>query len=644
MTTITSAKMKIKMAEIPKENILPPLLNSINVQQIPNSFLSEYDEVYVGYGFIKTVFPYKHQDGYNRQEKVREIPTITLENEHIKAEFLPSLGGRLWSLYDKKSRRELFLKNDKIQFGNLALRNAWFCGGVEWNFGIVGHTPFTCSPLFCATLKNKDGNPVLRMYEYERVRGCIFQMDFWLSETEPRLYSAVRLINVTNQLKPVYWWSNIAVPEYKEGRVIVPATKAFSGEIDGIKKYDIPYLNGADVSYPVITQPAKDYFFETSKAPTKYICYVDENGKGVLQASTSRQWGRKLFVWGQGHGSVRWQDFLAVGGPTNRYVEIQAGLGKTQYECIPLAPNSVFEWVETYAPAELNKENAHSDWETAQSEAEKLLPTNLEEILTIAREDFLKKKADKIIYNGSGWGALENARLESLNKTHIANYLDFGKVQHEQKDWQNLIENGTIGIHDVKDVPVSFMKDENFVKMLEQAIKCKDKNNWYAYYQLGAAYLSLGETILAKKYIKKCLAIKESVWALHVLACISLSENKKTEAYKSAEKAFLLGNDNIFVCREMFKILDQAKKYTEIIRLYDLLSGEFKADGRLKLFLIEAYIRTGETEKAKEILDINGNFDIDDIREGEKSIFTLYKELYGDIPVPYKINFSMSGN
>ena len=472
---ISLEKMKIKMAEIPKENVLPPLLSTLNVQQVMKSSLSEYDEVYVGYGYTNTIFPYRHQDGYNRKEKQSELPVIVLENDYMRAEFLPSLGARLWSLYDKKGKRELLLNNERMQFGNLAIRNAWFCGGVEWNYSIVGHTPFTCAPVFCASLKDKNGNDVLRVYEYERVRGGIFQIDFWLCETEPRLYCAVRLINVTNEVKPTYWWSNIAVPEYEKGRVIVPANEAFTGGAGEVIKVDIPYVNDTDVSYPVNIPHAMDYFYHTAKAPIKYICYVDENGEGLLQSSTARQLGRKLFVWGQGHGAKRWQDFLAVGGPTGRYVEIQAGLAKTQYECVPQAPNSVIEWVECYSPAKLNKEKTHSDFETAQKEAETILPQNLEEILSSARGDFLKKKADKILYKGSGWGALENLRLKSVNSFHIADYLDFGDVGEEQKDWQCLIENGSIGVHKESDIPASFIKDINIIKLLEQAIKNKDK-------------------------------------------------------------------------------------------------------------------------------------------------------------------------
>ena len=40
--------------------------------------------------------------------------------------------------------------NPVFQPGNLAIRNAWFSGGVEWNMGIRGHSVYTCSPVFAA--------------------------------------------------------------------------------------------------------------------------------------------------------------------------------------------------------------------------------------------------------------------------------------------------------------------------------------------------------------------------------------------------------------------------------------------------------------------------------------------------------------
>ncbi|MFQ9149706.1 MAG: hypothetical protein ACLR5G_16260 [Eubacteriales bacterium] len=34
-------------------------------------------------------------------KKPREFDAVAVENDHIRALFLPALGGRLWSLYDR---------------------------------------------------------------------------------------------------------------------------------------------------------------------------------------------------------------------------------------------------------------------------------------------------------------------------------------------------------------------------------------------------------------------------------------------------------------------------------------------------------------------------------------------------------------
>ena len=92
-----------------------------------------------------------------------------------------------------------------------------------------------------------------------------------------------------------------------------------------------------------------DYFFNIPENEPKYIVNVDKNGKGLLQFSTGRLKGRKLFSWGSNAASDHWQEFLTK--DAGRYVEIQAGLGKTQYGCIPMAPHTAWEWMECYGPA-----------------------------------------------------------------------------------------------------------------------------------------------------------------------------------------------------------------------------------------------------------------------------------------------------
>ena len=107
-------KIKIKSANFNGESSLPSLAFLDNVQQVKNSLLDENDGLYVGYGFLTGIFPYKMQDKYDRSSDEKEYTSITLENKYLKAVFLPELGGRLWSLYDKeKNRFTFYLKKIK---------------------------------------------------------------------------------------------------------------------------------------------------------------------------------------------------------------------------------------------------------------------------------------------------------------------------------------------------------------------------------------------------------------------------------------------------------------------------------------------------------------------------------------------------
>ena len=158
--------------------------------------------------------------------KEKQIRTAVLENNQLKAVFLPDYGGRLWELWDKNENRNLLYTNDVLQFSNLAVRNAWFSGGVEWNLGIIGHQPYTTEPLYVAETHTDEGEPVLRMYEYERIRGVTWQMDFWLDDDCSYLKCRMRIVNESTEVIPMYWWSNMAVPEYEQGHITVPASAA----------------------------------------------------------------------------------------------------------------------------------------------------------------------------------------------------------------------------------------------------------------------------------------------------------------------------------------------------------------------------------------------------------------------------------
>ena len=128
-----------------KESRFPALRDLI--KSTIDSRLHEDDGLFVNYGMFDDPLPYTMQDDYDLAEKQQmEFDCAVLENDFLRAEFIPELGGRLWRLYDKVRKRDLLTNNAEFLPKNLAIRNAWFAGGVEFNCGRRGHDANTCSP------------------------------------------------------------------------------------------------------------------------------------------------------------------------------------------------------------------------------------------------------------------------------------------------------------------------------------------------------------------------------------------------------------------------------------------------------------------------------------------------------------------
>ena len=121
-----------------------------------------------------------------------------------------------------------------------------------------------------------------------------------------------------------------------------------------VLKTDIPIVDGVDVTKYQNIPRSVDYFFDIPEEMPKYIANVNKEGYGLLQVSTKRLRSRKFFSWGKCNASDHWQEFLT--DQAGRYVEIQAGLAKTQYGCLPMAPHTAWEWVERYGPVQVDPE------------------------------------------------------------------------------------------------------------------------------------------------------------------------------------------------------------------------------------------------------------------------------------------------
>lgn len=632
MSTLKFEKIVLPAADLNGENSLPPIAGMLNVQQKTKTILDEDDELFIGYGFVKCPFPYRLQDMYDRKLKDVEFETAVLENKYLKAVFVPALGGRLWSLYDKVAGRDLLFSNPVFRPGNLAFRNAWFSGGVEWNCGVVGHHPYTCSPMFTAKLTAEDGTPVLRMYQFERIRCITYQMDFFLPEDSKMLYARMRIVNPNTETIPMYWWSNIAVPELKDGRVVMDAVETYSNKGGMITKTTVPVSEGIDITYPVNNPIAIDYFWKIEKDRRKYVCQLDKDGYGLIQTSTGRLQGRKLFVWGQGPGGANWQRFLTGNGAEGKYVEIQAGLAHTQYECLPMPPKTAWEWIEGYGAMNADSAKVHGNWEDARTEvgdrlSQILKEEDLEELLKSTRETIALKPAEEMIQCGSGWGALENLRRKKQGEPSVSPHLDFGETGCEQEPWVFLLENGYFEDTCPDEIPPSWMYQSQWTQMLKKAAEGADQYNWVTWLHLGMISFVDQNFSDAEKALDRSMQLKPSCWALYGLANIARMEGDNGKSALLAMRASLMKPDNVSLAKEALKQMVDSGLYAEVLHYTGNLSENVNKVGRIKLYKAFAYLRTGSIEEAEKLINEDGGLSVPDIREGENSITDLWFEI-----------------
>lgn len=632
MSTLTFAKLKIPAADLNGESSLPPIAGMINVQQKTKTVLDEDDGLFIGYGFVDSPFPYRMQDMYGRELYDAEIDCAVLENEYLKAVFITSQGGRLWTLYDKVKGCELTFSNPVFRPGNLAFRNAWFSGGVEWNCGVIGHNPFTCAQLFTARLTSDDGTPVLRMYEFERIRCATYQMDFFLPEDSKLLFCRIRIVNPNSETIPMYWWSNIAVPELKNGRVVMSTNETFTNRGGIISKTTVPISGGIDISYPVNSAYAIDFFWKLSENARKYICQLNNDGYGVIQTSTNRLKGRKLFVWGQGPGGEKWQEFLSADGMGGKYVEIQAGLAHTQYECLPMPPKTAWEWMEAYGAMQADGAKVHGDWEDAKAEVEARLSDmineeELEKMLYDTRKTIAMKPAEELVACGSGWGALENLRRAEQGEEPISQHLDFGSAGYEQQPWVFLLKNGYLEDVCPCEIPKSWMYQAEWTEMLEKAAAGPDEYNWYTWLQLGMIYFVERKLREAKKALEFSMRLKPSCWALYGLSNIARMKGDKEKTAMLMMRAYLMKPDDVSLAKEAIKAMFNGDMYVKLLDLMEKLPDNVAELGRIKLHKAFAYLRTGDIIKAEKLIYEGGGISVPDIREGENSVTDLWFEI-----------------
>ncbi|RJQ76514.1 DUF5107 domain-containing protein [Pseudonocardiaceae bacterium YIM PH 21723] len=619
MTTVTVSELVLPGVLPGAENPLPPLRNLEQVHRVLNLDELPADMAAgIRYGQLDSVAPCLVQDGYHRDRAEVSLPAIVLDNGIVKATFLPSLGGRLYSLTHRG--RELLYRNPVLQPANLALRDAWFAGGVEWNMGSTGHTTLTCEPLHAGVVAGPDGVPMLRMWEWERTRGLPVQIDAWLPEGSDFLYVGVRLRNPHEDAMPIWWWSNIAVPQHPATEVFAPAEHAYRYGYD----QTLHHVATSELGNPGAQHNSADFFYDVPAGDRKWIATLTD-GFGLVQTSTRRLFGRKLFLWGNGSGGQHWQHWLSP-EDGQEYLEIQAGLCTTQLEHRPLPAGEQWTWLEAYGPLEVDA--GFQQKIDGRDTRSKVLGTVLDTVLPESTVDeaheawlaVLDAEPKDIIHSGSGWGALERPELPGTP-------YPASLIGAAQQNWADL-EQGAGPSPAVTEAPGGTLRTATWRELLATA-----PATWWTRYHLGVSHYLNGDREAAGACWRESVALHRNAWALRNLSL--LAEDADAAA------------DLLFEARELISLpqldLEAAQAALDANRAEHALAIAGPRTDRFALIRAQALLNLNRPAEALKIY-LDG-FDIAGVREGETSLsdtwFAIQSALGGADPLPARYDFRM---
>jgi hypothetical protein len=624
MSELRLETLTMPTAEVGPANPLPPFFSTTDLHTVVDPGEADAEmRRNIGLGRVGSVLPYLLQDGYGRDRRSAEHRVAVLENDVLRATFLLGLGGRLWSLMHKPTGRELLYPNPVFQPANLALRNAWFAGGVEWNIGTIGHSPTTCEPLHAGRVLQPDGTPVLRMYEFERLREVVFQVDASLPEGSAVLLVHIRIVNPNDVETPMYWWSNVAVPQADEVRVLAPADGAWQFAQDGrLRRVPIPVLDGQDRTYTTRASEAADYFFAIADDQRRWIAALDSRGAGLVQTSTDRLRGRKLFLWGKGPGGDHWQEWLSQ--PGQEYLEIQAGLARTQLEHLPMPARASWSWVEAYGLLQSDADAVHGDdWSLARAAVSR----DLEELIPRAELDGALAAATvwadaapvEVLNRGSGWGALEHSLRErdgddslSLPGTPFRDET----LGPEQEAWVELVRTGRMPSPPAEQPPSSYQTSRRWLPLLEAA------DGWLPTLHLGVVLAHAGDQQGATDAWTRSLADQPTAWAWRNLAILAKAEGDLALAVRRYRAAVALRGDLAPLRRELVDVLLAGGDGVQALAVIDAAPSEQRYLGRFRLAEIRAALLTGDLDRAGRSLE--EGVVLPDVREGEPALHDVW--------------------
>lgn len=328
--------------------------------------VKEYMQSFPTYAFsdpspiplLSPVYPYTRFDGFTDKASQQQWKIVELQNDYIKVLITPEIGGKIWAAIEKKSGRPFIYYNHTVKFRDVAMRGPWTSGGLEANYGIIGHTPNCATPVDYMTRINEDGSVSCIIGVLDLLTRSNWRIEINLPKDKAYFTTRSFWYNASPVEQPYYHWMNLGVKAKGNLEFIFPGNR-YIGHSGEYADWPVNQTNGKHInfyeqnnfggykSYHVIGK--YNHFFGAY--------YHDDNNGMVRYGNYDDKAGKKIWIWGLSRQGMIWEKMLT--DTDGQYVEIQSGRlfnqnadksSLTPFKHIGFAPYHTDVWQEFWYP------------------------------------------------------------------------------------------------------------------------------------------------------------------------------------------------------------------------------------------------------------------------------------------------------
>ncbi len=308
------------------------------------------------------IYPYYRFNGYDGTGSLQDWNMVEMENDYIKLWVAPQIGGKIWGAVEKSTGKEFVYFNHVVKFRNVAMRGPWTSGGIEINFGVIGHAPTTSSPIDYFVRKNDDGSVSCFVGAIDLTSRTRWSVEVNLPKDKAYFTTRTTWDNPTGLEQSYYHWMNLGVKTAGNLEYIFPGNK-YIGH-DGENHAWPVDEKGREISWYEQNNfgGSKSYHVLGENSGFYGTYWHDDNFGFGHYSNYDEKPGKKIWIWGLSDQGMIWEKLLT--DSDGQYTEIQSGRmfnqaapqsSTTPFKNRGFASGATDEWTEYWFPVKGTK-------------------------------------------------------------------------------------------------------------------------------------------------------------------------------------------------------------------------------------------------------------------------------------------------